>query len=84
MAASATKERPLTTWPSTGIRLPGRMRTTSPGRMVPVGTSRVWPSRMAKSEILSLLPELLVLHHQERPVGERGVVEYVGKKPAGE
>jgi hypothetical protein len=39
---------------------------------------------MAKSEILSLLPELLVLHHQERPVGERGVVEYVGKKPAGE
>jgi SAM-dependent methyltransferase len=39
---------------------------------------------LAKSEILSLLPELPVLHHQERPVRERGVVEYVGKKPAGE
>jgi SAM-dependent methyltransferase len=37
---------------------------------------------LAKSEILSLLPELLLLHHQERRVRERGVVEYVGKKPA--
>ena len=35
---------------------------------------------LAKSEILSLLPELEVLHYQERPVRERGVVEYVGKK----
>ena len=37
---------------------------------------------LAKSEILSLFPGLLVLHHQERPVRDRGVAEYVGKKPA--
>jgi SAM-dependent methyltransferase len=37
---------------------------------------------LAKSEILSMLPELQVMHHQERPVRDRGVVEYVGKKPA--
>lgn len=36
---------------------------------------------LAKSEILSLLPGLSVLHHQERPVRDRGVVEYVGKNP---
>jgi SAM-dependent methyltransferase len=35
---------------------------------------------LAKNEILSLFPELSVLHHQERPVRDRGVVEYVGKK----
>jgi SAM-dependent methyltransferase len=35
---------------------------------------------LAKGEILSLFPELLVLHHQERPVRDRGVAEYVGKK----
>jgi SAM-dependent methyltransferase len=37
---------------------------------------------LAKSEILSLLPAVSALHHQERPVRDRGVVEYVGKKPA--
>jgi SAM-dependent methyltransferase len=35
---------------------------------------------LAKGEILSLFPELPVLHHQERPVRDRGVAEYVGKK----
>ena len=35
---------------------------------------------LAKGEILSLFPELLVLHHQERPVRDRGVAEYVAKK----
>jgi hypothetical protein len=27
-----------------------------------------------------MLPGLRVMHHQERPVRDRGVVEYVGKK----
>jgi SAM-dependent methyltransferase len=35
---------------------------------------------LAKGEILSLFPVLPVLHHQERPVRDRGVAEYVGKK----
>lgn len=35
---------------------------------------------LVKSEILSMLPELRVLHHQERPVRDRGVVEYIGRK----
>jgi SAM-dependent methyltransferase len=37
---------------------------------------------LARSEILTMLPTLQVIHHQERPVRDRGVVEYVGKKPA--
>lgn len=31
-------------------------------------------------ELPSLVPELHVLHHQERPVRDRGVVEFVGRK----
>jgi SAM-dependent methyltransferase len=38
---------------------------------------------LARSEILSMLAGLRVMHHQERPVLDRGVVEYVGKKPSG-
>jgi SAM-dependent methyltransferase len=37
---------------------------------------------LARSEILSMLPGLRVMHHNERPVRARGVVEYVGKKPS--
>jgi SAM-dependent methyltransferase len=33
-----------------------------------------------RNELASLVPELDVLHHEERPVRERGVVEFVGKK----
>jgi SAM-dependent methyltransferase len=33
-----------------------------------------------RNELLSLVPELQVLHHHERPVRDRGVVEFVGKK----
>jgi len=33
-----------------------------------------------KNELPSLVPELDVLHHQERPVRDRGVVEFVGRK----
>jgi SAM-dependent methyltransferase len=32
-----------------------------------------------RNELPSLVPELQALHHQERPVRERGVVEFVGK-----
>ena len=32
------------------------------------------------NEILSLFPELHVLHHQERQVRDRGVVEFAGRK----
>jgi SAM-dependent methyltransferase len=35
---------------------------------------------LKKDEILSMLPELRTVHHQERPVRDRGVVEYVGRK----
>jgi hypothetical protein len=33
-----------------------------------------------RNELRSLVPELNVLHHQERPVRDRGVVEFVGRK----
>ena len=35
---------------------------------------------LQRNELPSLLPELDVLHHQERPVRDRGVVEFVGRK----
>jgi hypothetical protein len=38
---------------------------------------------LARNEILSMLPGLQVMHHQERPIRDRGVVEYVGKKSSG-
>lgn len=43
----------------------------------------VTPSRtspLERNEILSLFPSLRVLHHRERPVRDRGVVEFVGKR----
>ena len=33
-----------------------------------------------RNELPSLVPELDVLHHQERPVRDRGVVEFAGRK----
>jgi SAM-dependent methyltransferase len=35
---------------------------------------------LQRNEILSLVPELSVMYHKERPVRDRGVVEYVGRK----
>jgi len=35
---------------------------------------------LQRNELPSLIPELDVLHHQERPVRDRGVVEFVGRK----
>jgi SAM-dependent methyltransferase len=37
-------------------------------------------SPLLRNELPSLVPELDVLHHEERPVRDRGVVEFVGKK----
>ena len=34
-----------------------------------------------KNELVSLVPALQVIDHHERPVRDRGVVEFVGKKP---
>jgi SAM-dependent methyltransferase len=33
-----------------------------------------------RNELPSLVPELLALHHEERPVRDRGVVELIGRK----
>jgi SAM-dependent methyltransferase len=35
---------------------------------------------LQRNELPSLVPELDILHHQERPVRDRGVVEFVGRK----
>jgi SAM-dependent methyltransferase len=35
---------------------------------------------LGRNELPSLVPELYVLHHEERPVRDRGVVEFVGRK----
>jgi SAM-dependent methyltransferase len=35
---------------------------------------------LSRDELPSLVPELHVLHHEERPVRDRGVVEFVGRK----
>jgi SAM-dependent methyltransferase len=36
---------------------------------------------LGRNEIVSLVPALNVLDHRERPVRDRGVVEFVGSKP---
>ena len=46
------------------------------------GTAPVSIRPLERSEILSMLRGLRVMHHQERLVRDRGVVEYVGKKPS--
>ena len=35
-----------------------------------------------RNELPSIVPELCLLHHQERPVRDRGVVEFAGRKNA--
>lgn len=40
------------------------------------------PNLLHRDELPSLIPELQVLHHQERPVRDRGVVELVGMRTA--
>src|ERR1700733_2983677 len=62
-----------------------------PGGFLIAKTSLRWSSdemldpgsinSLQRNEILSLVPELRVLYYQERPVANRGVVEFVGRKP---
>jgi SAM-dependent methyltransferase len=69
---------------------PKVLSTLKPGGFLICKSSVCWNSYegmapaniqpLAKGEILSLFPELPVLHHQERPVRDRGVAEYVGRK----
>jgi 2-polyprenyl-3-methyl-5-hydroxy-6-metoxy-1,4-benzoquinol methylase len=68
------------------------LSTLNPGGLLICKSSVIWKAyegatppnlRPLKSkEILTWLPGLQVLHHAERPVRDRGVVEYVGKKPS--
>lgn len=51
------------------------LRWNSNGKFAPSSTSP-----MERNEILRLFPELRVLYHRERPVRDRGVAEYVGRK----
>ena len=36
---------------------------------------------LGKNELVALFPDLYVIDHHERPVRERGVVEFIGRKP---
>jgi len=49
-------------------------------RWTSVGRSTVGVDPLHRDELPSLVPDLHVLHHRERPVGDRGVVEFVGRK----
>ena len=40
------------------------------------------PKLLDRNEIVSLVPGLQVIDHSERPVRDRGVVEFVGTRPA--
>jgi SAM-dependent methyltransferase len=61
-----------------------------PGGFLICKTSLQWDSAdtsspastdpLQRNEILSLVPELNVMYHRERPVRDRGVMEFVGKK----
>jgi SAM-dependent methyltransferase len=71
---------------------PKVLSTLKPGGFLICKSSLSWDSYegaaptsikpLERSEILSMLPGLQVMHHQERSVRDRGVVEYLGKKPA--
>ena len=50
-------------------------------RWAPGGTPTVATANpLNRNELPSLIPDLPVLHHRERPVRDRGVVEFVGRK----
>ena len=51
------------------------LRWDAEARLTAAGTNP-----LSRNELPSLLPELHVLHHQERPVRDRGVVEFAGRK----
>ena len=49
------------------------------GRELALTSANLRP--LDKNELVSLVPDLQVIDHHERPVRDRGVVEFVGKKP---
>ena len=67
------------------------MSALKPGGFLVCKTSLQWDSDkrsdsvglnpLARNEILSLVPGLRVIYHRERPVLDRGVVEFVGRMP---
>jgi SAM-dependent methyltransferase len=69
---------------------PGIVSALKPGGLLISKMSLRWDSveslttasinPLHRNELRSLVPELDVLHHQERPVRDRGVVEFVGRK----
>ena len=69
---------------------PGIVSALKPGGLLICKMSLRWDSGerlttastnpLHKNELPSLIPELDVLHHQERPVRDRGAVEFVGRK----
>jgi SAM-dependent methyltransferase len=69
---------------------PGIVSALKPGGLLISKMSLRWDSGKSsttantnplhRNELPSLVPELDVLHHQERPVRDRGVVEFVGRK----
>ncbi|WP_433968042.1 class I SAM-dependent methyltransferase [Tunturiibacter gelidiferens] len=66
------------------------MSALKPGGFLLCKTSLRWGSDersiststdpLERNEILSLVPDLRVMYHRERPVRDQGVVEFVGKK----
>jgi SAM-dependent methyltransferase len=70
----------------------GVLSTLKPGGLLICKSSVIWKPYegatplnlrpLESGEILSKLPGLHVLHHSERPVRDRGVVEFVGQKPS--
>jgi SAM-dependent methyltransferase len=71
---------------------PSVVSALKPGGFLICKSSLSWPSYegvapvsirpLARGEILSMLLGLQVMHHQERRVRDRGVVEYIGKRPS--
>jgi SAM-dependent methyltransferase len=67
------------------------MSALKPGGFLICKTSLRWdsderstsasPNPLERNEILSLFPDLSVMCHRERPVLDRGVVEFVGRMP---
>jgi len=51
------------------------LRWKSDGMSTPAGTGP-----LEKNELPTLVPDLHILHHRERPVRDRGVAEFVGRK----
>jgi SAM-dependent methyltransferase len=51
------------------------LRWKSDGMSTAAGTSP-----LEKNELPTLIPDLHILHHRERPVRDRGVAEFVGRK----